>query len=97
MKQPWVLSCHYRHVDADGPTAGQARRSAARGNVRTSHLIYYHTHLPDSTFFSSENMKGRDNIIQNVTLPVLKRSTGWIEHFSNKYIICGKLVENDAI
>ncbi|PPQ66706.1 hypothetical protein CVT26_009566 [Gymnopilus dilepis] len=22
---------------------------------------------------------------------------GWIEHFSNKYIICGKLVENDAI
>lgn len=22
---------------------------------------------------------------------------GWIEHFSSKYIICGKLVENDAI
>ncbi|KAF8881615.1 cytochrome b5-like heme/steroid binding domain-containing protein [Infundibulicybe gibba] len=22
---------------------------------------------------------------------------GWIEHFSNKYIVCGKLVENDAI
>ncbi|KAJ7475155.1 cytochrome b5-like heme/steroid binding domain-containing protein [Mycena galericulata] len=22
---------------------------------------------------------------------------GWIDHFSNKYIICGKLVENDAI
>ncbi|KAF9442121.1 cytochrome b5 [Macrolepiota fuliginosa MF-IS2] len=22
---------------------------------------------------------------------------GWIEHFSNKYIICGKLVENNAI
>jgi len=22
---------------------------------------------------------------------------GWIEHFSNKYIICGKLVNNDAI
>lgn len=22
---------------------------------------------------------------------------GWIEHFSNKYIICGKLVENDAL
>jgi len=21
---------------------------------------------------------------------------GWIEHFSNKYIICGRLVENDA-
>ena len=22
---------------------------------------------------------------------------GWIDHFSNKYIICGKLVENDAV
>jgi membrane-associated progesterone receptor component len=21
---------------------------------------------------------------------------GWIEHFSNKYIVCGRLVENDA-
>ncbi|KAJ3992415.1 cytochrome b5-like heme/steroid binding domain-containing protein [Lentinula boryana] len=21
---------------------------------------------------------------------------GWVEHFSNKYIVCGKLVENDA-
>ncbi len=21
---------------------------------------------------------------------------GWIEHFSNKYVICGRLVENDA-
>ena len=21
---------------------------------------------------------------------------GWIEHFTNKYIICGQLVENDA-
>jgi membrane-associated progesterone receptor component len=21
---------------------------------------------------------------------------GWIDHFSNKYVICGKLVENDA-
>jgi hypothetical protein len=20
--------------------------------------------------------------------------TGWIEHFSNKYIVCGRLVEN---
>jgi hypothetical protein len=21
---------------------------------------------------------------------------GWIEHFTNKYVICGQLVENDA-
>jgi membrane-associated progesterone receptor component len=21
---------------------------------------------------------------------------GWIEHFSNKYIVCGRLVQNDA-
>ncbi len=22
---------------------------------------------------------------------------GWMEHFSSKYIVCGKLVENDAV
>jgi len=26
----------------------------------------------------------------------IENMRGWIEHFSNKYIICGKLVENDA-
>ncbi|KAF8127854.1 cytochrome b5-like heme/steroid binding domain-containing protein [Boletus edulis] len=25
------------------------------------------------------------------------RPLGWIDHFSNKYVICGRLVENDAI
>ncbi|KAE9402910.1 cytochrome b5 [Gymnopus androsaceus JB14] len=27
----------------------------------------------------------------------IENMKGWIEHFSNKYIVCGKLVENDAI
>ncbi|KAF9530667.1 cytochrome b5-like heme/steroid binding domain-containing protein [Crepidotus variabilis] len=26
----------------------------------------------------------------------IENMRGWIEHFSNKYIICGKLVENDS-
>ncbi|KAG6334817.1 hypothetical protein ID866_4269 [Astraeus odoratus] len=26
----------------------------------------------------------------------IENMRGWIDHFSNKYIICGKLVENDA-
>jgi len=27
----------------------------------------------------------------------IENMKGWIEHFSNKYIICGKLVENGAV
>jgi len=27
----------------------------------------------------------------------IENMKGWIDHFSNKYIICGKLVDNDAI
>ncbi|KAG7085698.1 hypothetical protein E1B28_003243 [Marasmius oreades] len=27
----------------------------------------------------------------------IENMKGWIDHFSNKYLICGKLVENDAI
>ncbi|KAF5391694.1 hypothetical protein D9757_002531 [Collybiopsis confluens] len=27
----------------------------------------------------------------------IENMKGWMEHFSNKYIICGKLVENDAV
>ncbi|KAJ3888308.1 cytochrome b5-like heme/steroid binding domain-containing protein [Lentinula edodes] len=26
----------------------------------------------------------------------IENMKGWVEHFSNKYIICGKLVDNDA-
>ncbi|KAF8433918.1 cytochrome b5-like heme/steroid binding domain-containing protein [Boletus edulis BED1] len=27
----------------------------------------------------------------------IENMKGWIDHFSNKYVICGRLVENDAI
>ena len=27
----------------------------------------------------------------------LTHAAGWMDHFSNKYIVCGKLVENDAV
>ena len=32
-----------------------------------------------------------------IILLTYTRLVGWIDHFSNKYIICGKLVENDAV
>ena len=37
------------------------------------------------------------NALQIFHFDLYIRTLGWIEHFSNKYIICGKLVENDAI
>ncbi|KAF9267231.1 cytochrome b5 [Marasmius fiardii PR-910] len=27
----------------------------------------------------------------------IENMKGWIDHFSNKYLVCGKLVENDAV
>jgi membrane-associated progesterone receptor component len=50
----------------------------------------------DASFVSSENMKGdeRPHFYLCITLNCV--GTGWIDHFSNKYIICGKLVENGA-
>lgn len=32
-----------------------------------------------------------------IILPHLTHAAGWMDHFSNKYIVCGKLVENDAV
>jgi membrane-associated progesterone receptor component len=28
--------------------------------------------------------------------PSSENMKGWIEHFTNKYVVCGRLVENDA-
>ena len=47
--------------------------------------------------FSSENMKGGSGECRFHTTQYIHRPSGRIEHFSNKYVICGKLVENDAI
>ncbi|KAH8826693.1 cytochrome b5-like heme/steroid binding domain-containing protein [Flagelloscypha sp. PMI_526] len=35
--------------------------------------------------------------LQDLTPDEIDNMKGWIEHFSGKYIICGKLVENDAV
>ncbi|KAI9435162.1 cytochrome b5-like heme/steroid binding domain-containing protein [Lactarius indigo] len=34
--------------------------------------------------------------LEDLTPEEIENMKGWIEHFSNKYIICGRLVENDA-
>ncbi|KAG1858473.1 cytochrome b5-like heme/steroid binding domain-containing protein [Suillus subluteus] len=34
--------------------------------------------------------------LQDLRPDEIENMRGWIDHFSNKYIICGKLVENDA-
>lgn len=47
----------------------------------------------------SDNMRGIRCIIIIFCMLNLTSydSLGWMEHFSSKYIICGKLVENDAV
>ncbi|KDQ57954.1 hypothetical protein JAAARDRAFT_34768 [Jaapia argillacea MUCL 33604] len=35
--------------------------------------------------------------LEDLTPDEIDNMKGWIDHFSNKYIICGKLVENDAV
>ena len=47
--------------------------------------------------FLSENMKGGSGECVFRATQYIHRPSGWIEHFSNKYVICGKLVENNAI
>ncbi|KAL0579774.1 Dihydrodipicolinate synthase [Marasmius crinis-equi] len=35
--------------------------------------------------------------LTDLTPDEIDNMKGWIDHFSNKYLVCGKLVENDAI
>ena len=42
-------------------------------------------------------MKGVSSECTSHFAGCIHRLLGWIEHFSNKYVICGNLVENDAI
>jgi membrane-associated progesterone receptor component len=37
------------------------------------------------------------NAVMRPFSPSSENMKGWIEHFSNKYIVCGRLVENGAI
>ncbi|KAF5310509.1 hypothetical protein D9758_018782 [Tetrapyrgos nigripes] len=35
--------------------------------------------------------------LQDLTQDEIDNMKGWIEHFTNKYIVCGRLVENNAL
>ncbi|KIM44101.1 hypothetical protein M413DRAFT_443151 [Hebeloma cylindrosporum] len=63
-----------------------AGRDASRGMAKQSFDLEMLTPV-DQPLDKLEDLKQHE--IENMK--------GWIEHFSNKYIICGKLVENDAI
>lgn len=45
---------------------------------------------------ASENMRG---IVEALIFQAMTESgfSGWIDHFSHKYTVCGKLVENDEV
>ncbi|KAJ7641410.1 cytochrome b5-like heme/steroid binding domain-containing protein [Roridomyces roridus] len=63
-----------------------AGRDASRGMAKQSFDVEMLTPI-DQPLDKLEDL--RQDEIDNMK--------GWIDHFSNKYIICGKLVENDAI
>ncbi|KAF4622195.1 hypothetical protein D9613_009366 [Agrocybe pediades] len=63
-----------------------AGRDASRGMAKQSFDLEMLTPV-DQPLDKLEDLKPDE--IENMK--------GWIDHFSNKYIICGKLVENDAI
>jgi membrane-associated progesterone receptor component len=62
-----------------------AGRDASRGMAKQSFDLEMLTPI-DQPLDKLEDLKPDE--IENMK--------GWIDHFSNKYIICGKLVENDA-
>ncbi|KAF9024729.1 cytochrome b5 [Hymenopellis radicata] len=63
-----------------------AGRDASRGMAKQSFDVEMLTDI-DKPLDKLEDLKQDE--IENMK--------GWIDHFSNKYIICGKLVESDAI
>ncbi|KAF9555929.1 cytochrome b5 [Agrocybe pediades] len=63
-----------------------AGRDASRGMAKQSFDLEMLTPV-DQPLDKLEDLKPDE--IENMK--------GWIDHFSNKYIICGKLVENDAV
>ncbi|PPQ93892.1 hypothetical protein CVT25_007805 [Psilocybe cyanescens] len=63
-----------------------AGRDASRGMAKQSFDLEMLTPI-DQPLDKLEDLNGME----------LDNMKGWIEHFTNKYIVCGKLVENDAI
>ncbi|VDB84603.1 unnamed protein product [Peniophora sp. CBMAI 1063] len=69
----------------DGMYGNFAGRDASRGMAKQSFDVEMLTDID----------KPLDKL-DDLTPEEIENMRGWIEHFSGKYIICGKLVENDA-
>lgn len=70
----------------DGMYGNFAGRDASRGMAKQSFALEMLTPV-DQPLDKLEDLDQEE--IENMR--------GWIEHFSNKYVICGRLVENDAV
>lgn len=86
-----------RDADPRGSAIRQVGRPTAGRNVSSEPSLQHgaklhHTFIADI----SENMKGvlgQHCVLCRYSMYAI----GWIDHFSNKYIVCGNLVENDAV
>ncbi|KAF9221120.1 cytochrome b5 [Gyrodon lividus] len=70
----------------DGMYGNFAGRDASRGMAKQS--------------FDEEMLTSIDGPLDNLANlrpDEIENMKGWIEHFSNKYVICGELVENDDV
>ncbi|KZT52866.1 cytochrome b5 [Calocera cornea HHB12733] len=70
----------------DGPYGNFAGRDASRGMAKQSF---------DADMLSP--VEGPIDPLKDLTSEEWSNMRGWEEHFTNKYIVCGELVENDAI
>ncbi|TFL02009.1 cytochrome b5 [Pterulicium gracile] len=69
----------------DGMYGNFAGRDASRGMAKQS--------------FSEDMLTAVDqplDKLEDLTTAEIDNMKGWIDHFTNKYVVCGKLVENDA-
>ncbi|THH03897.1 hypothetical protein EW146_g10321 [Bondarzewia mesenterica] len=70
----------------DGMYGNFAGRDASRGMAKQSFDIEMLTDIDQPL-----------DKLEDLTSDEIENMKGWIDHFSNKYIICGRLVENDAV
>ncbi|KAF8502075.1 cytochrome b5-like heme/steroid binding domain-containing protein [Russula emetica] len=69
----------------DGMYGNFAGRDASRGMAKQSFDVEMLTPIDQPL-----------DKLGDLTPEEVENMKGWIEHFTNKYIICGRLVENDA-
>jgi len=69
----------------DGMYGNFAGRDASRGMAKQSFDLEMLTPIDQPL-----------DKLEDLTPEEIENMKGWIEHFTNKYIVCGRLVENDA-